>query len=430
MLILEEMPTWVVRLADLRDQPAQARTDVGLLLKCLFGPDSPTTVERRTFLRIARKIISSGKPYLCLIDSAELLAEETARILRFCLSQIHHIVNEAGHSDARLAVVVASRREDEWRGVTPDPRMSILPLTEFKLEVVQQALSDLANEMDRYFDHAPFMRNAARVHRLSEGLPALLVRCLAWIRHEEWAGMELLEEQEIFEELAQPYIKNGLLSRESLFPFSYGQLDPQNAGPPEAPSLALEHALRILAPYRLFTQSHLRHYLESDRDLARSMRDLNWSLEDLWRAISGTALLSRPLNEPWQEIPAAIRRLLYRYYYPSERERADAHREARSFVEVWADRQQGKEQVVGLVECLWHEAAVLRLARPSGLEADLIRSAGTLSLGLKPSPAYTEAELREYAAERMRNDDEFQDVVDDERIFNRIVASVVAPHSG
>ena len=426
-LLLGERVPWVVKLVDVRDHKAEVRTEVGSLLRALFGPDSPTTLERETYFYIAQKIIDTRRRHLYMIDSAELLSEDAARTLRVCLSDIYNMVSEAGLAQARFAVVIASRRENEWRGITPDPRLSILRMTEFSLDVIRDALTTLANEMDRHFEQAVFLRHADRVHRLSEGLPALLARCIAWIRHQGWIGMERLESEQLFRELAQPYIKDGLLARESLFPFNHGQAD-SNAGEPTR-TLALEHALRVLAPYRLFTQSHLRHYRERDSALSASMEELEWTVEDLWRAISSSALLVRPLDEPWQQIPDGIRRLLFRHYYLSSSPGAAAHSEARSFMAVWADQQSGKEQVIGLVECLWHEAAALRLAHSPVLEADLIESARILSRGLRRSAAYTEDELREFAAGRIRRDEEFQETVGDYGLVNRIIAAIVTPQS-
>jgi hypothetical protein len=238
--------------------------------------------------------------------------------------------------------------------------------------------------------------------------------------------MERLEAQTLFNELAHPYIRNILLAGESLFP--YRQIDPETYnGEQSEPSQALEHALRVLAPYRLFTQSHLLHYSELDPGLSGVMAELDWKVQDLWRAISGSALLLRPLDEPWQQMPAAIRRLLYRYHYVTDAERAAAHREAHSFMAVWADQQHGTEQVVGLVECLWHEAVVLRLERPPGLAVDLVASARILSGSLRQSPAYTEDELREFAADRIRRDEEFQEVIGDEAVVDEIIAAIMAP---
>ena len=236
--------------------------------------------------------------------------------------------------------------------------------------------------------------------------------------------MDRLETQELFEEIADPYIREELLSPESLVPRN----EEESGVPTGEPRRTLEEAFRVLAPYRLFTQSHLRQHFGPDRAFEENLEVLLWSVEDLWRAISGTALLLRPLNEPWQQIHAAIRRLLYRYYYTSDERRADAHRDARKFVEVWAGNQAGKEQVIGLVECLWHEAAVLRLSQSAEMEEALSKSARTLSSALRPSPAYTITELKEYAAERMRNDEELQETVSNvDGLLNRLVAIVVAP---
>jgi len=194
---------WVTTLVDLRGQPAGMRGDAAALLGCLFGLTSPVTTGPQALRGIAREIIRSGKPHLCLLDSAELLEKGTAVTLRSCLSQIYRLVQDAGQTSVRLALIVASRREDEWRGVTPYPRLSPLPLSEFKADVVQQALRDLAAEMERIFSAAEYRQNAVLAHRLTEGLPALLARCLQWIRAEEWLGMDGLESQELFEELTE-----------------------------------------------------------------------------------------------------------------------------------------------------------------------------------------------------------------------------------
>jgi hypothetical protein len=248
------------------------------------------------------------------------------------------------------------------------------------------------------------------------------VRCLNWIQDDEWLSMDRLdgpESQELFAELATPYIEDDLLARHSLLP-GQGQ---------EGERLhALEHAFRVLAPYRLFTQSHLRHHDEIDPEFRAAREGQQWSMGDLWKAISGTALLARPLNEPWQEIHAAIRRLLYRHHCDSDERRIEAHSEARMFVEIWADRQSGKEQVVGLVESLWHEATVLRLQSPDDMERALSDSARKLTGGLRPSPAYSLEELRDYAAERMRNDEELEEAVSRVNgLFGRLVAIVASP---
>lgn len=414
---------WGTKLVDLRMQPPGLRSDTGGLLARLFEP--LTGEERATPRSIAREISRSRKSYLCLLDSAELLAEETVRELRADFGTIYRYVQEARNSDVRLALVVATRGEQGWRGVTPDPRLSVLPLTEFKIDVVLQALSDLASAMGHTMSLPELRVDAERIHNLSEGLPALLVPCLEWIRREEWLDPHLLETDELFAEIAHPYIRERLLSPDSLYPETEEGPRPEQ---PSEPLHTLEQAFRLLAPYRLFTQSHLRHHVGSDRDFAMDVAGLDWSVENMWVAISGSALLRRPLDEPWQEIYPAIRRLLYRYFYRSRDNQAHAHHEARKFVEVWADRQAGKEQVIGLLECLWHEACEVRLSGVPEVEERLSDSARTLSLALKSSEAYTVTELRAFAADRMRDDEEFRHVLDaNAGLFNRLASIVRTP---
>jgi TIR domain len=412
---------WVTRLVDLHRQPLGVRADPGAILGLLFGHDDGTAIGPDAFPGIAREISRGGKSYLCLLDSAELLSQDTAGTLRRWLSEIYQLVEKAGKINVRLGLIVAARRDAEWRGIAP-PRIAPLPLTPFTVGVVRNALERLAQETDHVgFSPDRYMQIAESVHRLSEGLPALLVRCLQWIRAQEWLELDLeLEGQELFEKLAWPYLKTALLSPDSLMPRSEQQ--------PQEEQDVLEQALQILAPYRLFTQSHLRRHLESDPVFVAALRAADWSDEDLWRAISDTALLARPLDEPWQEINAPIRRLLYRYFYKSSRDRAEVNRAAGGFIQVWADKQVGKEQVIGLVEGLWHQVSDPLLGESGPLEATLTESARKLSQALRPSAAYTVPELRRYAVERMKNDEEFQAAISHvPGLFDRLTEAVAAP---
>jgi len=422
-----ESSRWISRLVDLRELPYGVRASTMALLARLFGLEMPEGIERRNPRDIAREIIRSGKSHLCLLDSAELLDDGTANELRTSLGSIYRFVQEAGNIDVRLALVVASRRDEIWRGVAPVPRVSVLPLTEFSADIVQDALQDLARTMNRVRTFHQFRQEAERVHKLSEGLPALLVRCLQWIRTEEWLGMERLESQEMFEQIVGPYIQRELLSYESLFLWGQEPIVPWNPRQTTESRLALEHAFRVLAPYRLFTQSHLQH-CRSDASLAQAMTQVGWSIEDLWNSISGTALLYRPLDEPWQELFRAIRRLLYRYFYRSDEQRSQAQRKASTFIKIWADRQNGTDQVTGMVECLWHEAVALQISSPGELEGLLSESAKVLSLAIRPSSAYTVRELREHAARKIKNDPEFQEIADlSPGLLDRLIEIVVAP---
>jgi hypothetical protein len=421
-MTMARTPSWAARLVDLSEQPPEIRRDPASLLASLFGLSGQIEIDPRSLRDIAQRISRAARPYLCLLDSAELLDGSTAVVLRSSLSQIYQLVQRAGNKDVRLGLIVASRRDNDWRRISPDPRLSALPLTEFNLEVTRQAILDLAGDMGRQFSSEISSADAAMVYRLTQGLPALQVRCLQWIRAQDWVAIDRLEDEEVYTNLVGGYVDNVLLAQESLFP------NVQEEAP--LPRLALQHALRVLVPYRLFTQSHLRYHLDADFGLRRVMEDLGWSMEDLWQAISSTALLKRPLHEPWQEIYPAIRRLLYQYFYRTDEARIDANVRARAFVEVWTERQAGKEQAVGLVECLWHEAVALRLSQPEDLAETLTASARALSQIIKSSSAYTHAELREYVGERMRDDQELEGVIgDDDGLYDMLIAVFAASGS-
>jgi hypothetical protein len=418
---LSQPVRWTSRMIDVRDLPPSDRNNAAAILGRLFGRISALpTLESEELRSIAQEIVRTKRPYVCFLDSAELLDKHTVNLLRSCLSRIYQYVQDAARSDIRLALIVASRRDDAWLGVRPDPRLSMLPLTEFSADVVRQVLSDLATERDSDFSASDIRKYSLIVHNVTEGLPALLVPALRWIQKEEWLEIERLEEQELFKELAGPYVNEVLLTPASLFP--------DDRVSEEYSIQLLQRTCRILAPYRLFTQSHLRHYFDLDTEFRRALEDAQWSMSDLWTAISGTALLVRPGNEPWQQIPAAIRRLLFRYFYETDEDRAEAHDEARRFVKLWADSQAGTEQVVGLVECLWHEASALSMRRSAATSQRLRESAKKLSSTLRESSAYTLAELRDYAVQRMTADEEFQEAVGDPNgLFGELVDTVLEP---
>ena len=411
---------WVVNLVDLRTKSSEVRNDATAVLELLFGHASPAAGEE-TLFSIAQAIIRTERPHLCLLDSAELLTKEAATSLRKSLSQVYHLVQDAGMTRLRLAFIAASRRDDDWKGVRPTPELAPLPLTEFHADVVEQALHDLAGEMGQRLPASIIRDHAARVHRLTEGLPALLVGCLQWIRANRWVAMERrLEDPRRFEELAVPYIRHMLLTPASLLPTSRADSNAQMH--------ALVEAFRVLAPYRLFTQSHLRHHLDSDATFRAALTTAGWAMPDLWEAIGRTALLRRPLKEPWQEIHVANRRLLYRYFYNTDEEREQAHNDARMFIELWADGQFGTEQVIGLVECLWHEAVAVGPHRPAEMERMLTESVRKLSGCLRESSAFALAELRAFAVERMINDEELQEALDSvDGLFGRLVEIVAEP---
>jgi TIR domain len=419
---LREEPTnWTARRVDVRDCPDDVRANVPWLLGQLFWLDTPpASADNRALRQIAAEVSDRRRPHLCLLDSAELLTDETVTSLRSAVDEIYRMVLDANSRGVRIAFVAASRRDDEWRRVTGQPRLTLLPLSEFKPGVVMDTLRDLAGQMDRQFGPAELRAHADRVYEASEGLPALLTLCLQWVKRERWIDVHRLSGQEEFEAIAGNYIKEGLLGSANLFRVSRPRDDMAR--------LMVETAFRGLVPYRLFTLAHLRDHIEGEAWLSGLLAHTGWSVERLWAAISGTALLFRPLDEPWQEVQGAIRRLLFRYFYPSGDDRAAAHARARRFAGIWSDGLTGNDQVTGLVECLWHEAAELGYMRAADAGEVLCASAAALVESLKPSAAYTGAELRRSAALRMRNNEEFQETVGHvPGLFDKLVRIVDAP---
>lgn len=407
---------WITRTVDLRAEAAEFRGDALTLVGGLVGvtlsgkPDD----DLRT---AAKKIIRAGRPHLYQLDSAELLESATVAALRRHLSQIHQRVQESGDPDADVSLVAASRRDDGWRGVA-HPRMSIMPLTEFDTAAVQEAVSDLASRMRRQKSPQELRDDAARVQRATEGVPALVRAVLEWIQAEEGLEIERLDQPDVVGQILGPFIRDRLLARDSLLPGDTSQSETS-----EKRLRVIQDAIKWLVPYRFFTLSYLRH-LSGDRSFTAAMDDAGWRFDDLWQAIGDCSLLTRPLDEPWQEFHPAVRRLLFRHFY-AETEQADTHREACDLTEGWLANQTGPEQVIGLLECIWHEAAALRLTNAAKMGGVLTESVRKRVQTIVGTPVYTTDELKAYAAERMRNDDELRgEVAGIDGLFDTLVHTI------
>ena len=410
---------WVIKLVDARELRPEIVGDADAILRMLFGLEPQDNPEPTDVQGIATSISRHDRFHLCLLDSAELLNDSTVRRLRQHLSEVNAGITEARNPGARLAMVVASRRDREWKGVTPAPRLQIRRLTEFSVGVIQEALEKLAENMGRFIAPDELHQHAVRVHQLSEGLPALLAECLDWIRAQNWRGLQRLSDQSTFNQIARPYIENVLLSPSSL----------RGSGsmPTDEHQEAIRQALRVLSPYRFFTQSHLSRLTESG-ELPGALFRLGWSIEDLWAAVSGTDLLFRPQREPWLEMYAPIRRLLCRHWYPSEASRGQANREACVFLRPFAIGQSGSDQSVVLVECLWHEAQALILERSAELEERLIVLARELSARLTSNLTFNEANLRDHAVACLMDDQELAEAVSSvPRLLDRLADAVLRP---
>lgn len=421
----------LVHEVDVRELNADAYDAMALLAR-MYRVSVPRPDPRE----IATAISGTGRYNLCLLDSAELLSEETIRSVRKGLEEIDRYVKEGKSRDARLALVAASRQDHAWRGVAP-LRLSIRNLTEFKEGVVLDALCDLAGEMGTEHSRSELRPLAGRVHWLSEGLPALLAGYLAWIRRAEWIGLDQLAEQDCFDEIATPYIGDDLLSPSSL--------NGRRPDPPPQLRAALIEALRMLVPYRSFTGSHLSYHAR-EGTLRDALGRLAWSEEELRAAVSRTDVLLLPQDEPWDAISPPIRRLLFRHWYGSPDSRVQAHQVAREFLESYAQNLTGRERAEVTIECLWHEAEALSISQDTRkanlltalarrLSRDLIGTAGTGTAGVGGAvgvmvPSFREREVRNFVDRRMHDDEELVRAVGDRDLFESITAVMMRPDRG
>ena len=396
-------PPWTIKLVDVREKPDEVRKSPGAILGMLLGSNNPVPTDSNNLKQLAGRLIRTGRPHLCLLDSAELLDAQTAKTLRWCLSQLRSNVEGAQTENIRFALVVASRGVG-WGGVSPKPQLRKLRLTEFKPEIIAQALREMSGRMGSRFGDAELRRHAEHVDRLSEGLPALLYSYLNWIHDQNWVGLDRLEEEHQFDRLTQPYIDRGLLSAGSLFG--------PGAAPTEEQRSCVEAALRILVAYRFFTKAHLSQHIGAGGSLQPFLDTVGWTLEKLIDEIGGTDLLDRPQSHPWDSIYAPIRRLLSRSWYPSDASLAHAHFSAGQFMQSWGSAQLGSDQAVALVECLWHRAQLLRLNGALNPGQDLLEFARQLAGNLTESPGWSVAELRKYAVIRMGEDEELAEAAE------------------
>ena len=259
--------------------------------------------------------------------------------------------------------MIGTRRHDEWRGLGSDARIGerfeALRLTEFSHDVVHQTLLDLPREFggDERWEHAETL------HRLSEGLPALLARSVKWADDTRFRQMERADDPAVFDAVARAYIENDLLAADSLLPLG---------GPRQGEALVvLREMLRLLSPYRLFTQSHLKFHVEPRADPAAGAgrrpldagRPLGGVGADRARHPAGRAGDLARDRAPVAQ--AALSPPLPQRRRPDHRARSGEGVLRR----VDPDRAAGREQQVVLVESLWHEASRLVVEQPERCSA-------------------------------------------------------------
>lgn len=416
--------SWATRLLDVRSLEPEIRTDAIALIARMFDldenvqADEQPVVEGATYRAIAQRISKAGKPLLCVLDSADELTDGTSARLRSALNAVYSQVQQTGRPDLRLAFVVASRLEDSWLGLRQEPVFDVRPLPEFDSDTIKAQLRLIAEREHRSFSMSDFATMASVVHRVSAGLPALLSPIVSWVEDDEWLDIQWLENANVAGPLITPYIEDLLIAPQSLFP--------RTVHVPRDRLTVVRSAISLLVRYRIFTRSHVKHHLDNDASFKEELKRANWELDDLWQVLSGMALLKRPDDDLPQKFHPAIRKLLFRHYYPSPDRRAAAHWEALAYTAKWAVEQPGKERVVGRVEELWHTASALRLEEAPDLRERLLAAARETGTGLDMTGAYSLSDLSAFAARHIEHDAEFQGAIADTVLAADLKSTVLA----
>lgn len=362
---------------------------------------------------IAREVSRRGNNQLYLLDSAERLDRHTAAEVRSALTDVYaHLVERRVRK--RFSMIIGTRRPDAWRGLGRyrQHRFRTLGLSEFKLEVIEDAVRDGAPDAE----DSLVRKSALLLQQESDGLPALLLAWLGWAQDANLIGIERgLRKPATFDAVTGKYVKTELLTRDVLFPSGDGNVLAKKA---------VELALKVLVPYRLVTQSHLKFHYDDDQALRDAVSAAGWRLRDLWAALNSNSLLE-PRSGLWRVINPPIRRVLYRYYYRSDGDRITAHEEAKWCYQRWTVNEAGSEQVMMMKECLWHELCRQLLQQPSELRQALPEAAGQYAKAFLSSGLYDRREFVECVHELLIEDHEFQLTLHDHAgLFQEVLSAI------
>lgn len=395
---------WEIRRVDIRSANSLAlRSDPAALLTAFFKLKVASPITDNKIVEIGRQISASEKYWLLLLDNAELISDAAATGLRAALGQIN--AHLRGHQRARLAFVAATRRHfAAWLKVLPEaPRFKSRPLSPFTINVVYAALEQMAAQ-DGINNGPQWLEETARVlQRVTEGLPALLVHYLGWIKTQAYLfTLAELESPAVFERLARPYIKETILSADSLLP---GESDANRIQPQYE---ALRDALVGLCLHRRFIARYIDDMVQSNTELLVNMGHLAWGTNDLHAALKRTYITEPVPNDLWTVFYPAIRRLLFRYYYDTPAKQAEAHQQASDFYQSRWREWDGTDRAIVLLEHFWHQVEYLRLSAQPGLSQTIQQFAGALFAEGRISGLYTPEEIAEIIATRMAEDEEFQ----------------------
>lgn len=392
---------WSVRKLNLRGGSRNLLFNPVVLVKALFDTGDLNLSKDLTdadLAIVANRVVTVGNR-LFVLDGAELLPVPYLATVRRALTIVHSQAKRTGTYN-RIGIVIGTRRRADWQGITDGAlnggRYQPMVLTEFAVDVVEQQLPA------ERFDYEERRAYAERLHRMSEGLPALLIRCIDWAHGNDYRQMDRCGNPEVFTEVAAEYIEQEVLGAESVLP---------EAIESTVPALEVMNAsLQALSVFRIYTVSHLVDLVTNEERLAPAFAAVGWSHDGLWEAVRrGAAHSQRSDDEIWGEIEPAIRRLLFRFRYRTDAERLAAHARALTFYQGWAkDWGAGREQQVVLVECLWHAASRLMIEKPAELPELLPLMAIEITAAHGTSPMYRPSEMRAATGNRLNADGEFQ----------------------
>jgi hypothetical protein len=392
---------WKIVKVDLRDFTDTVWKEPNFILSRLFNIKSSGMGEVKRIEEIVRVISHAQRSWLCMLDSAELLSRKAAAELRNSLSKIYKEVrNQVPGAD--FAFIAASRlRHDKWKGISPSPRFKEIPLTHFSFEVIQKALREMTEVDGRNkFKDEWYTDKAFRLKQATEGLPALLVDYMQWVRDKEYvfdAGE--VNGRELFDKFAKPFVINALLSPKSLIPSDGDYKLVENE------RYVLEKTLLGLSCFRIISITYLENVFKVDSDLQNLVILLGWTKEDLWQRLLDTPLIE-PSSQIWVRTYVAIRRLLFRYSYDTPQKQASAHLLAGQFYDGFWNELTGTDKAIVLVERFWHQVEYERLTEVKGAQTRLFRFAKELfTTGIK-SNHHTREELSGLIEQRISEDEE------------------------
>lgn len=355
--LLKENNRWVIQTVDLKDDQS-ARSNLFLLLrkfnfdlpKKLFATNQMTDENITEATNLASLQVSKSKrPWLLILDSAELLEAKTARQLRGVMANIRKDLRVS--PGTRLSFIASSRTEiNEFITYAPLISFVQLPLTGFTENVIEDLVNKIADS-----EHANISGNEYATILLKEtnGLPALISIYLTWMKEKGFlpSYMTSLPERKLFDKIAGDYIKNDLLATDVLIPRW------PNPKTQEEARIYWENLTLKSSVFRLVARPHIRTL---SQDKAIKSVDLQIGQYDLMDEF-GKLPIVIPIETIWYRMHPSIRQLLFKYKYSTKQEQAEEHKNSEALYAAWINDLAGTDRIAFLIEQIWHHVEYVRL---------------------------------------------------------------------